>query len=304
MRLSHDSAERRAAWEAGKKVGPVVVGDLMELVALRNRAARKLGFENYHVLQLYCGEQDQQQVLKLFDQLDELTRAPFHEAKAEIDAALAKGYGITVAELCPWHYHDPFFQEVPAVLGSLPDSVYKPLDTVKVCREFYDGIGLPVDDILERSSLYEQPGKNPHAFSIDIDRHGDVRVLENIVPGREWLRTTLHELGHSVYSKNVGPDVEMEADAGSRPISTGGPRLRFGRRSMVHKSDPIPLPYLLHTDAHPLCTEGVAMMFERFAQNVDWLRAFGAEVHDPDRFRAAAASFSGTACWSSPATAR
>ena len=150
----------------------MVVGDLLELVALRNQAARKLGFKNYYVLQLYCGEQSQEQVLKLFDQLDELTREPFHQAKAEIDAALAKSYGIAVAELRPWHYHDPFFQEVPAVLGELPESVYKPLDPVKVCRAFYDGIGLPIDDVLKRSSLYEKPGKNPHAFCIDIDRRG------------------------------------------------------------------------------------------------------------------------------------
>jgi peptidyl-dipeptidase A len=255
LRESRDSAERQAAWEASKKVGPVVVGDLKELVALRNQAAQKLGFKNYHVMQLYCSEQSQEQVLKLFDQLDELTRKPFHQAKAEIDAALAKRYGIAAAELRPWHYHDPFFQEVPAVLGELPDTVYKPLDTVKICREFYDGIGLPVDEVLARSSLYEQPGKNPHAFSIDIDRQGDVRILENVVPGQEWLRTTLHELGHAVYSENVSHD----------------------------------LPYLLHTDAHPLCTEGVAMMFERFAQNVDWLVAMGAKVSDPEQFRQAAA---------------
>lgn len=255
LRDSRDSAERRAVWEAGKKVGPVVVGDLKELVTLRNQAAAKVGFENYHILQLYCTEQSQEQVLKLFDELDELTHRPFHEAKAEIDAVLAKSYGVSVEELRPWHYHDPFFQEAPAVLDNLPESVYTPLDIVKVCRSFYDGIGLPVDDVLKRSSLYEQPGKNPHAFSTDIDRAGDVRILENIVPGHEWLRTTLHELGHAAYSENVGSK----------------------------------LPYVLHTDAHPLCTEGVAMMFDRFAQNVDWLSAMGAKVSDPEKFRIAAA---------------
>ena len=31
------------------------------------------------------------------------------------------------------------------------------------------------------------------------------------------------------------------------------------------------------------------MMFERFAQNVDWLLAMGAKVPEPERFRAAAA---------------
>ena len=232
----------------------MVVGDLLELVALRNEAAKKLGFKNFHVLQLYCGEQSQEQLLKLFDELDELTREPFHKAKAEIDAALAKSYGIKVEELRPWHYHDPFFQEVPSVLGELPDDVYKPLDPVKVCREFYDGIGLSIDDVLKNSSLYEQKGKNPHAFCIDINRAGDVRILENIVPGREWLSTSMHELGHAVYSKYVGSD----------------------------------LPYVLHTDAHPLCTEGIAMMFERFTQNVDWLRHFGAKIDKPEQFRAAA----------------
>ncbi len=256
LRESHDSAERRAAWEAGKKVGPVVVGDLKELVGLRNQAARKLGFPNYYVMQLYVGEQSEEPLLKLFDELDELTRTPFHEAKAEIDAALAKQCSITVAELRPWHYHDPFFQEAPAVLGELPEAVYKPLDPVKMCRDFYAGIGLPIDDVLARSDLYEKAGKNPHAFSIDIDRRGDIRILENVVPSREWLNTTLHELGHSAYSKNV--------DAGT-------------------------LPYVLRTDAHALCTEGVAMMFERFGQNVNWLLAMGVNVPEPDRFRMAEA---------------
>ena len=169
---------------------------------------------------------------------------------------MAKNYGIAVDEIRPWHYHDPYFAEVPAVLGDLPESVYKPIDTLKVCREFYDGIGMPIDDVLKRSDLYEQPGKCPHAFETDIDREGDnVRILVNIVPGREWLATTLHELGHASYSKYL----------------------------------PRNCPTRLRVEAHALTTEGVAMMFERFAQNVDWLQAMGAKVPDPERFRAAAA---------------
>ena len=255
LRESTDSAERRATWEAGKKVGPVVVGDLLELVALRNEAARKLGFKNYYVLQLYCGEQSQEQVLKLFDELDELTREPFHQAKAEIDAALAKSQGIAVAELRPWHYHDPFFQEVPAVLGELPESVYKPLDIVKVCSRVLRRHWAADRRRAEAEQSVRKARQEPPCV---LHRHrprGDVRVLENIVPGREWLTTSLHELGHSVYSENV---------------SAG-------------------LPYVLHTDAHPLCTEGVAMMFQRFADNVDWLEAMGAKVSEPDEFRLAAA---------------
>ena len=147
----------------------MVVSDLKELVALRNQAARKLGFKNYHAMQLYCGEQSEEQVLKLFDELDELTRKPFHQAKAEIDAALAKQLR---------HHASPSFARGTTTIrfsrrsrpcwASCPKSVYKPLDTVKMCREFYDGIGLPIDDVLARSDLYEQPGKNPARL---LDRH-------------------------------------------------------------------------------------------------------------------------------------
>lgn len=255
LRESKDSARRRAVWEASKEVGAAVAGDLAGLVKLRNEAARRLGYSDYHVMQLALAEQSQEQVLALFDELDALTRQPFQAAKAEIDAVLAGQYGIPVAELRPWHYHDPFFQEAPAVFGGDLDAVFRDVDILRVCRQFYASIGLPVDDVLNRSDLYEKPGKNPHAFCTDIDRAGDVRVLANIVPNREWLSTMIHELGHAVYSsKNIPADV----------------------------------PYVLRSDAHPLATEGVAMMYERFVDNAQWLQALGVRVPDPRRFNQAA----------------
>ncbi|MCE5267459.1 MAG: M2 family metallopeptidase, partial [Planctomycetaceae bacterium] len=254
---SRDSKQRRAVWEASKKVGPKVLVDLKELIALRNEAARKLGFADFYEMRLQLGEQDKQQVLKLFDQLDELTRGLFHQAKGEMDAALAQNYGIAVDDLRPWHYHDPFFQEPPAVQGEIPESVYKDIDVVKLVKTFYTGIGLPINDLLPRCDLYEKPGKNPHAFCQDMNREGDVRVLENIVRNATWTTTTLHEFGHAVYSKNI----------------------------------PRTLPYAMRIEAHTLSTEGVAMMFERNARNVDWLMAMGVKVPDPDRYRAAAAKF-------------
>ncbi|MBI4861086.1 MAG: M2 family metallopeptidase, partial [Candidatus Riflebacteria bacterium] len=77
--------ERKAVWEACKVVGARVEKELKELVKLRNEAAHKLGFKDYHQMQLFLAEQSQEDVLKLFDQLDELTRAPFQQIKAEID---------------------------------------------------------------------------------------------------------------------------------------------------------------------------------------------------------------------------
>ena len=57
--------------------------------AAQRGGARQLGFKNYHALQLYLNEQNGDDLIKLFDELDELTREPFRAAKAEIDARLA-----------------------------------------------------------------------------------------------------------------------------------------------------------------------------------------------------------------------
>src|SRR6516162_7122754 len=94
LKESKDSARRKAVWGASKEVGAKVEKDLKELVQLRNEAAKQLGYPNFHALQLYLNEQDGAELIKLFDDLDQLTREPFHKAKAEIDSILAKDYGI------------------------------------------------------------------------------------------------------------------------------------------------------------------------------------------------------------------
>jgi len=256
LKESTDSARRQAVWEASKGVGAEVAPELAKLVALRNQAAKQLGFKNFQVMQLYLNEQDPEAVLKLFDELDELTRDRYAEAKGEIDAKLAANCGVEVNGLQPWHYQDPFFQEAPSIEETSLDTAYNNVDIMAICGRFYEGIGLPIQDVLERSSLYEQPGKSPHAFCTDIDREGDVRVLANVVPTEYWMGTMLHELGHAVYSS---------------------------------KNIPKSVPYVVRGEAHILCTEGVAMQFERFSKSAEWLGEMGVKVDDPKAFNEAGA---------------
>ena len=116
LRTSKDSARRRAVWEASKAVGPILAPDLKKLARLRNRAARQLGFKDFHVMQLALAELSQEQVLKLFDELDALTRGPFHAAKAEIDAALARQCGVSVERVAAVALSRPV---LPGVAGHL-----------------------------------------------------------------------------------------------------------------------------------------------------------------------------------------
>src|SRR5262249_43365295 len=135
------------------------------------------------------------------------------------------------------------------------DAPYQKADILKMCRDFYGSIGLPIDDVIARSDLYEKPGKSPHAFCTDIDREGDVRVLGNIVQNEMWMGTMLHELGHSVYSS---------------------------------KNIPKSLPYVLRGESHILTTEGVAMQFERFSKSRPWIEKMGLKVDDAQKFDEAA----------------
>jgi len=239
LRTSTDSGQLEKVWRSSKEIGRVVAPDILKLVRLRNAAARQLGFANFQQMQLRLGEQDPGQIESLFDELDGLTRGGFAELKSDIDAFLAARCGIAKEQLQPWHYQNRFFQEAPVIYPVDLDSYYKGKDLVALTKTYFDGMGLNIDDLVARSDLFEKPGKYQHAFSSDIDRAGDVRVLCSVKPDSYWMNTLLHEFGHSVYAK-------------------------FNDRS---------LPWTLRDAAHAFTTEAVANLFGRFAAAPSWLRA-------------------------------
>ncbi len=240
MKRSTDVELRRRAWEASKEVALVVHEDLLRLARLRNEAAQSLGYDDFYVMSLDLDEQSESGLAAVTDDLDELTRGPFARLKEELDGLLAQRYGIGKTDLRPWHYDDLFFQEVPRLYDLDLDGFYRGRDITEIVRGYYARLELEVDDILERSDLYEKPGKDQHAFCTDIDRRGDIRVLANVKSDEMWTGTMLHELGHAVYDKYIDPD----------------------------------LPFLLRQHAHTFVTEAIAMLFGRLSKNPDW----GADV--------------------------
>lgn len=238
LKNSTDSKELKAAWLGSKAIGKVVSGDVIRLAKMRNEAARGLGFKNYHEMSLKLSEQDPQEIEKLFDELDNLTRDSFMKLKGEMDQVLAKRYNVKPQDLMPWHYQNRFFQEAPKIYNVDLDTYYKDKDVVELTKAYYKGIGLPMDDLAQKSDLYEKEGKYQHAYCTTIDRDGDVRVVMNVKPNYNWMNTSLHEFGHAVYDK-------------------------FTDRS---------LPWQLREPAHTFTTEAIAMMFGRFAANPKWMQ--------------------------------
>ncbi|HLH73496.1 MAG TPA: M2 family metallopeptidase, partial [Chloroflexota bacterium] len=233
-----NSERLKAAWEAMKQIGPRVAPTVLELAKLRNEAAQRFGFANHFSKNLELNEIDETRLFATLDELDRLTTEPFRQAKGELDQQLAERYQLSPAELRPWHYHDPFFQRPPKVGAVNVDRFFAGRSIEEIAIRSYDGLGLDVRDILQRSDLYARPNKYQHAFCTDIDRKGDVRVMCSLESNERWMETLLHELGHGVYDKYLDPE----------------------------------LPYLLRRPAHTLSTEAIAMLMGRLALDADWLR--------------------------------
>ncbi len=239
LRRSRNMKKQKDVWNAQKKIGRVVAEDIKKLIVMRNEVADDMGFKNYHQMKLILNEQKPRVITSLFDELDTLTGDAFAEVKSNVDGYLVDYYGLkNEDELMPWNYQNRFFQEAPRIYDVDLSSYYadKNLETLTI--DYFNGIGLPIEDMLKNSDLYEKEGKNQHAFCISIDRLKDVRVLCNVKPNSYWMNTMLHEYGHALYDYNIYEN----------------------------------FPFVLREPAATFTTEAIAMIFGRFASNPQWLQ--------------------------------
>ncbi|HOM17018.1 MAG TPA: M2 family metallopeptidase [Thermoguttaceae bacterium] len=235
LREAKDSQKRQSTWEALKQVGGLVGPKLIALAHQRNQAAQQLGYKNFWYMQMHRQEHEPAELLALFDELDRLTREPFTNMKARLDAELAQRFGCPVDQLRPWHYDNPFFQSPPPSAKVDPDAFYRSKskeEIVEMARRFFADVGLPVDDILQRSDLYERPGKDQHAFCTHIDRRGDVRTLCNVKPTAEWMGVVLHELGHGVYELGLGAELRYTLRQPAHAFTTEAVAMLFGAKAL------------------------------------------------------------------------
>ncbi len=239
LKSSTNSKELEDTWKAHKEIGPIVATDIIALVKLRNEVAKDLGYSNYHEMSLKLSDQEPADVVKLFDELDNLTRDSFAKLKTEVDTYLATRLKIKTEELMPWHYQNRYFQEAPQIYPIDLDKYYLGKDIVKLTTEYYKGLNLPIDKLVANSDLFEKEGKNQHAYCITIDKDApDIRVLCNIKDNSKWMETMLHEYGHALYDNYYAKDY----------------------------------PWVFKSPAHIFTTEAIAMLFGRFASNAEWMK--------------------------------
>lgn len=243
LRTSNDPVERETIWRASKEIGGQVANKVRELVRVRNEAARNLGFANAYSMELELQELDEEWLFERMADLERLTDEPFHRWKDGLDEKLRQRFGTT--DLYPWHYADPFFQELPPDGRISLDETFGDASAKELAEKTFAAWDLDLVSVLEKSDLFPRERKCQHAFCINIDRRGDVRILTNVVPGEDWISVMLHECGHAAY------DVSIDER----------------------------LPYVLRDVAHTFVTESVALLSGRLTRDKEWLTRI-AEIDD------------------------
>ena len=186
-----------------QKSGKTIAPEIIKLVKARNEIAASFGFPDYYHLALEEKDQSPQKIQSLILEIEARTRDQFAEAKSVIDKKLAKRFGVSVDQLSPWYYNDSRTSYLPKSFFSKLDSLLNPIDPIKRVSDFFAGIGLPIQDVIDKSELR----KGNTDATIVIDFKSDIRIIGGITNNFDGLTKILHEAGHASHYKNISDDV-------------------------------------------------------------------------------------------------
>lgn len=219
---------RKEIWKSSKEIGNVLAPIILELVHLRNKAAKSLGYNNYFEMQLKVQEVDPKELFALLKEMEEKSQRAYDEMIEHTKAVLREKY--QTEQIGAWAFLEPFCQEDPLEHEGM-DALVKEINIIEAVQSFYQKMGFEVGEILKRSDSFEREGKNQHAFCINMDREKDVRTLNNIQPSIKWLETVLHELGHAIYEEGFSKDLPWLLKEPPHMIPTEAMALLAGRQA-------------------------------------------------------------------------
>ena len=273
---------RKKAWEASKAIGKELAPQILDLVRLRNKSAKSLGYSDYFQMQLDLQEVDGKWLLNILDELAQKSDSAYAKVLSEIEGELSSRFKVKKSDLGPWAWSEPFGQEDPLDSREL-DLLVDGVDLSKAGLDFYRKMGVDVQPILEKSDMYEREGKNQHAFCIHVDREGDVRTLNNVKSSIKWLETVLHELGHAIYELGFEEKLPWLLKEPPHMITTEAMALIAGRQAYLYDS----LVGLVGSKREELLRKAEKSLKRRqliFSRWVLVMTAFESELYrDPDQ---------------------
>ncbi len=237
LKYSTDTAILRKVYTAYRDKGKQIAGDIVKMVKTRNEFVREFGYTDYYQLALENKDQTPEMIKTLLDSIELKTRKPFFEAKSLVDKVLSGKFHISKEELQCYHYNDERASYLPKSFLAKMDSLFSKRDPIEQVAGFFNGIGLPVQDVINNSDLKAKKGKSMGTNFFNVDFKSDMRMMASIQENAEGMRKMMHLCGHASHFKNI--------------------------------SDTI--PYLLKYP-NAVVVEGIACFFENLTMNSDWLK--------------------------------
>lgn len=232
-----DSALLKKISAALQRKGKLLAADIIRMVKDRNEFARNFGYPDYYHMALEAKDQTPEQVRTLLDDIEQKTREPFLAMKQTMDQQLANRFRIPAGDLKFWHCNDERSSYLPEKLTLKMDSLFAQADPVHKAALFFEEIGLPIQDVIDRSDLKDSPGKSDITGMVNIDFKNDIRLIASVKKSLDGMRKMLHLGGHASNYKLISDDV----------------------------------PYLLRTP-NSVIAEGTAMYFENLVYDYDWFK--------------------------------
>jgi peptidyl-dipeptidase A len=211
LRRSRALKEREQAWTASKDIGRKLKPGMAELVPLRNRLARELGYASFFALEVADYGMSVAELMALMDTTLAAVAPLYDQLHCFAKHTLAARYKQSVPRLLPAHWiGNRWAQSWPGLVESASlDALFKSKSreyVVRTAEDFYVSLGFPrlPESFWQKSDLYpvdkrSPRKKNSHASAWDIDGEGDVRSLMSVEPNAQWFGTAHHELGHVYY---------------------------------------------------------------------------------------------------------
>lgn len=206
MRTAEDEATRKAAYEALRSIGPFVIDNgFLEIVKLRNKMAKALGFIDYYDYKVTNAEGFGK--VKLFEILDGLevgTRAIMVEARKE----LAKRYGDDALE--PWNMS---FKMAGSIIVKM-DPFFPFASAVERYVRSYAALGITYEGATMNLDLLDRPNKYSNGFchwpkpawtrpdgawQPSVTNFTSLADPSAVGSGLTALTTLMHEAGHSAH---------------------------------------------------------------------------------------------------------
>jgi peptidyl-dipeptidase A len=184
VRSNPDPKLRQAAWESYAELSRELANDMLQLIRLRNTAARAAGFDNYVDMVLHLNGMSTAEVESI---LQELTTATEDAYQAVLRQGAAK-LGLDRVE--PWDV-----QYILEQAGEVPNQYFT---RDKILPALHAWASLMNIDLKALGISHHWIDIPYNGLTMSINRR-DIRILGNPTDGYAYYKTAFHEVGHALH---------------------------------------------------------------------------------------------------------